>query len=110
MAVFTKSRDDLVAYFDESMGEGPLPMTAVAGYLFEPYAYFEFEKGMKHLLRENKICYFRMADTIKLRGSFAKFQGLDSDLPEKIGSEQESDRVPTGAIFAEAGVSLDWRV
>jgi hypothetical protein len=24
------------------------------------------------------------------------------------GSEQESDRVPTGVIFVEAGVSLDW--
>jgi hypothetical protein len=25
-----------------------------------------------------------------------------------LGSEQESDRVLTGVIFAEAGVSLDW--
>jgi hypothetical protein len=111
MAVFTKSRDDLVAYFDESMGEGRLPMTAVAGYLFEPQAYVEFEKGMKHLLRENKMCYFRMADSIKLRGCFQKFQGLNSDRPEKIKREvirltRDYAVIGVGAAVSEARYQL----
>jgi hypothetical protein len=111
MAVFTKSSHDLVAYFDESMGEGRLPMTAVTGYLFEPHAYLKFERGMKHLLRENKMCYFRMADSIKLRGVFEKFQIVDPDQPEKIKREvirltREYAVIGVGVAVSEARYQL----
>ena len=87
------------------------PMTAVAGYLFEPHAYVEFEKGMKQLLRENKMCYFRMPDSIKLRGLFEDFQGLNSDQPEKIKREvirltREYAVIGVGAAVSEARYQL----
>jgi hypothetical protein len=87
VALFTRSSDDLVAYFDESMGPHRLPMTSVAGYLFEPNAYLDFDKGMRKLLRDNEMCFFRTQDCFHLDGWFKQFRGTDSKRPNEIERE-----------------------
>jgi hypothetical protein len=83
VALFTKSSDNVVSYFDESMSEGKLPITCVAGYIFEPSAYLEFDAGMKAILRKYKLCYFRAAECFHLTDQFKKYDRNSPD-PELI--------------------------
>jgi hypothetical protein len=86
VAVFTRQSNNLVAYFDESMSGRKLPLTSVAGYLFEPREYLEFDKGMKKVLREHKLCYFRMAECLHWTDEFSKYSKTSPE-PEIIERE-----------------------
>lgn len=73
VALFTNLSDNAVAYFDESMSEGRLPITCVAGYVFEPHEYLKFEAAMKALLKKYQLCYFRAAECFHLSDEFKKY-------------------------------------
>lgn len=73
VAIFSGRTASLQAYFDESMTNEALPLTSVSGYLFEPEEYLAFEEGMKAVLRENDLSYFRMVECLHLQEQFAKY-------------------------------------
>jgi len=87
VALFSRSSENLVAYFDESMEPTPLPMMSVAGYLFEPSEYVVFDTSMRALLREKKLCYFRMTECNNRIEQFARYKNTDSAEPLEIEKE-----------------------
>lgn len=83
MALFSKSTDNLAGYFDESMANEPLPMTCVAGYIFEPDPYIEFDNAMNEMLCDYGLEYFRASECFGSFGQFKKY-GKRSPEPEII--------------------------
>ena len=71
VALFSGSNEPLVAYLDESMENKPLPVTSVAGYLFESDSYLAFHSGMDSLLKPLGIEYFRMFECNNASDQFA---------------------------------------
>jgi hypothetical protein len=71
VALFTRSSEHLVTYLDESIENQPMPVTSVAGYLFEPEAYLAFRDGVDSLLKPLEIEYFRMFECNSATEQFA---------------------------------------
>jgi len=103
MALFANGDGDLVAYFDESMSGDRLPLTSVAGYLFEPSAYTEFDSGMRDLLRRYQLCYFRTAECFHCKGQFEKYNGSD---PEPEEAEREVIRLIRKCAILGVGAAV----
>lgn len=84
MALFQRSAESLAAYFDESMTNERLPITSVAGYLFDPDAYLAFEGEMKAILEPHGIAYFRMSECVHATGEFKGKDGLCDPIERSV--------------------------
>jgi hypothetical protein len=82
VAQFVGDSSGIAAYLDESMTAETKPITAVAGYVFEPQNYTKFNDNLRDLLWEYKLRYFRASECFSEGGEFAQHRA--TDVPRKV--------------------------